>query len=148
MIAFSMSESDVRAVLANSSTMIGSDGLPSGTGGRPHPRLYGTFPRFLGSYVRELQLMPLGEAIRRMTYLPATTFGIPDRGIIAPGKVADLVAFEFASVGHKGDYRNPFHVPDGISWVMQSGKAVVSDGRYCGIRTGRRLLPRQERAAL
>jgi len=142
MITFSMNESDVRAILASSSTMIGSDGLPPGMGGRPHPRLYGTFPRFLGKHIREEKLMPLAEAVRRMTHLPATTFGIPGRGLIAAGHIADIVAFEIETVGHDGDYLNPFCPPAGISWVMQSGRTVVRESQFCGVRRGRRLLPR------
>ena len=144
MITFSMSECDVRAILASPSTMIGSDGLPPGMGGRAHPRLFGTFPRFLGTYIREQKIMPLADAVRRMTHLPATTFGIPDRGLIAAGHVADIVAFDLASVGHNGDYLDPFGPPDGIDWVMQSGRVVVQHREYCGIRRGRRLLPAQQ----
>lgn len=141
MIAFSMNEDDVRAVLASPSTMIGSDGLPPGMGGRPHPRLFGTFPKFFGEYVREQKIVTLAEAVRKVTHLPASVFRIPDRGLIEAGNVADIVAFDIASVGHNGDYLDPFRPPDGIKWVMQSGRVVVRGRQFCGIRRGRRLLP-------
>ena len=81
-IYFMMSEDDVRRVLSYPHTMIGSDGLPHDE--HPHPRLWGTFPRVLGHYVRDVKLFPLEEAVRRMTALPAAQFGLKDRGACAP----------------------------------------------------------------
>ena len=92
MIHFSMHEDDLELALSDPATMIGSDGLPPGTGGKPHPRLTGTFPRVLGRYTRERGTLTLPEAVHRMTDLPARTFRIPERGRIAPGLIADLVA--------------------------------------------------------
>ncbi|MDF5752268.1 D-aminoacylase [Spongiactinospora sp. TRM90649] len=140
-VTFWMDERDVRAALAHPCTMIGSDGLPPGTGGRPHPRLYGTFPRILGRYVREAGLFTLGEAVHRMTALPAAWFGVPERGRVAPGTVADLVAFDPATVRDTGDYRHPDRAPEGIAWVAQAGRFTVRQGRHLGVRAGRRLLP-------
>lgn len=122
--------------------MIGSDGLPPGTGGKPHPRLTGTFPRVLGRYVRERGVLPLPEAIRRMTSLPAQCFRIPNRGVIAPGHVADLVAFSTDTVIDVGDYQDPLRPPVGIPWVCQAGRTVVDNGEYLGPRTGIRLKPK------
>lgn len=141
MVHFGMHEHDLQAALADEHTMIGSDGLPPGNGGRPHPRLFGTFPRLLGRYVREHGVLTLPEAIRRMTSLPAREFAIPDRGVLAPGHVADLVAFDPAVVTDVGDYRDPVHPPEGIRWVCQAGHTVVDDGRYLGHRRGMRLRP-------
>jgi dihydroorotase len=141
MVIASMNESDVDTVLAHPSTMIGSDGLPPGVGGKPHPRLYGTFPRVLGRYVRDRGVLGLSEAIERMTALPARTFGLTGRGRIAPGYVADLVAFDPAKIADAGDYRDPVHPPVGISWVMQAGRIAVRDGRWLGGRLGARLRP-------
>lgn len=141
MVLFSMSESDVEMALSDDYTMIGSDGLPPGVGGKPHPRLYGTFPRVLGRYRRDLALLGLPETVRRMTALPAETFRIPDRGVVAAGKMADLVAFDADTVADVCDYRDPVHQPVGIPWVMQAGTAVVVDGTYVGPRRGRRLTP-------
>ena len=141
MVIFSMHEDDVRTAFADDDTMVGTDGLPPGSGGKPHPRLFGTFPRILGEYVRKDSVLPLGEAIRRMTALPAEVFRIPDRGAIRPGLIADLVAFDPGTVDHETDFRDPVRDPTGISWVMQSGSVVVSGQNYLGPRRGRRLTP-------
>ncbi|MER6990259.1 D-aminoacylase [Saccharopolyspora hirsuta] len=142
MIHFSMHEDDLELALADPRTAIGSDGLPPGTGGRPHPRLTSTFPRVLGRYTRDREVLTLPEAVHRMTWLPAQIFGIPDRGLIAPGKVADLVAFDPRTVRDRGDYQDPLQQPAGIPWVCQGGRTVVEDGRYLGPRSGIRLTPR------
>ncbi|HTU31622.1 MAG TPA: D-aminoacylase [Solirubrobacteraceae bacterium] len=141
MVRFAMNEADVETVLAHPQTMIGSDGLPPGVGGRPHPRLFGTFPRVLGRYVRERGLLSLPEAIARMTSLPADGFGLLGRGRIAPGNVADLVLFDPGAVAEGGDYADPIHPPAGVGTVIQSGHLVVRDGRWQGVRRGRRLSP-------
>ena len=142
MIEFSMAERDIETIMGNPWTIIASDGLPTGSGGKPHPRLYGTFPRVLGRYVRERRLLGLPEAIRKMTALPADVFGIEDRGRIEIGAVADLVAFSAAEVSDVGDYQDPIHSPAGIRWVMQNGHVVVKEGMWLGVRRGTRLLPR------
>lgn len=141
MVEFSMSERDVESVLRSPFTVVGSDGLAPGAGGRPHPRLYGTFPRILGRYVRERRVISLVEAIRRMTSLPAEIFGVPQRGTVAVGKVADLVCFDPATVDHLGDYLDPTVAPTGIAWVMQAGHVVVDRGVWAGTRRGSRLAP-------
>src|SRR5882757_4679443 len=92
MVLFAMCEDDVRTALADTDTMIGTDRLPPGSGGKPHPRVFGTFPRVLGEYVRANEVLPLGEAVRRMTSLPPRWFRIPERGLVRPGYVADLLA--------------------------------------------------------
>ena len=86
-IYFQMHENDLVRVLSNPGTMIGSDGLPHDE--RPHPRLWGTFPRVLGRYVREQNVLSLEQAIHRMTGVPARVFGLSDRGVIRPGAFAD-----------------------------------------------------------
>ena len=139
MVVFGMCEDDLEAALRDPHTMIGSDGLPPGTGGKPHPRLFGTFPRVLARYVRERKVLDLGTAVHKMTGLPAATFGFTDRGRIAPGMVADLVALDPERVSDQGDYRDPVHPPTGIAWVMQGGGVVVENGRWLGVRRGRRL---------
>src|SRR5437867_10746092 len=101
-IYFQMSEDDVRRILAFPPTMIGSDGLPHDV--HPHPRLWGTFPRVLGHYSRDLRLFSLEEAVRRMTGLPARWFGFADRGVIRPGACADLVVFDAAAVKATGTF--------------------------------------------
>lgn len=141
MVVHQMSEADLVAALSDPHTMIGSDGLPPGTGGKPHPRTYGTFPRVLARYSRELAVLSLPEAVRRMTSLPADTFRIPDRGRIAAGAVADVVAFDGQAVADRATYDEPTLPPSGIAWVMQAGTVAVRDGVFCGRRSGRRLRP-------
>lgn len=141
MISFSMHEDDLDAALGHEHTMIGSDGLPPGTGGGPHPRLFGTFPRVLAQYCRQRELVGVAEAVRRMSAFPAEAFGIGDRGVIAPGKVADLVAFDPVEVTDVGSYRDPVHPPAGVRWVALGGTTVVDGDGYRGGRRGHRLRP-------
>ncbi|MGH3423827.1 MAG: N-acyl-D-amino-acid deacylase family protein, partial [Nocardioidaceae bacterium] len=141
MVTFAMNEEDLVHALADTDTVIGSDGLPPGTGGNPHPRMYGTFPRVLGRYVREREVLGLGQAVRRMTSLPAELFKIPDRGRVAPGYVADLVAFDPGRVSDDCDYRDSDRPNAGIAWVMQAGRTVVEGDRFLGVRHGSRLSP-------
>lgn len=141
MVIASMSEADVETVLRHPATVIGTDGLPPGVGGRPHPRMFGTFPRVLGRYVRERGILTLPEAIARMTARPAEIFGLAGRGRITPGAVADLVAFDPERVVDACDYRDPVRPPAGISWVMLAGRLAVRDGRWLGARLGTRLEP-------
>jgi N-acyl-D-aspartate/D-glutamate deacylase len=139
MVMHMMHEDDVRTVLGDPMTAIGSDGLPPGTGGKPHPRSFGTFPRVLGRYVRKEQLTTLEEAIRRMTSLPAEIFALRDRGRVHRGAIADLVTFDAAAVMDRATYENPKERPAGIGLVLQEGQVVVRDGRWLGVRRGRRL---------
>lgn len=132
-----MSEDDVRQVMAHPSTMIGSDGLAMG--GKPHPRLYGTFPRVIGHYAREGGLMSLEEAIHRMTGMAAEKFHLRDRGIIREGAFADLVIFDAQEILDTGTYADPRRYPAGISHVFVNGAAVVRDGTHLGTRPGRAL---------
>src|SRR5262249_2718287 len=115
-----MAEEDVRTVLRHPGTMIGSDGVPA-AGGRPHPRLYRTFPRVLGRSTRHLGLLTLPEAVHRMTGLPAATFGLADRGVIRPGAYADLVIFDPATIADRGTYESPRQYPAGIRHVLVNG---------------------------
>jgi N-acyl-D-amino-acid deacylase len=140
MTVHQMSEADVTTALSHPQTMIGSDGLPPGTGGKPHPRLYGTFPRILGRFARELGVLSMEEAVRRMSSLPADTFGLHDRGRIAAGMKADLVAFDQRGVQDTATFENPVQTPTGIPWVMVNGSEVVVAGSYAGARRGRRLV--------
>ena len=130
-----MNEDDVRTVMAHSSTMIGSDGLAMG--GKPHPRLYGTFPRVIGHYAREGGLMSLEEAIHRMTGMPAEKFHLRDRGVIREGAFADLVIFDANEILDTATYADPRRYPAGIRHVIVNGTAVVRDGSHIGARPGR-----------
>lgn len=141
MIVFSMREEDLLEALTHPLTMIGSDGLPPGGGGKPHPRMWGTFPRVLSRYVRELQVLTLEEAVRKMTSLPAARFGLKGRGEIRPGGLADLVVFDPGTVQDRAGYDDPVRAADGIDQVWVGGSLVVDGGTYRGLRRGSRLTP-------
>jgi N-acyl-D-amino-acid deacylase len=127
-VMFIMEEGDVRRVLQHHTCMIGSDGIPSPTG-KPHPRLYGTFPRVLGRYVRDEGLLSLEEAVRRMTSLPARKFRLADRGEVREGAWADLVVFDPDEVADTATYEEPRQYPRGIATVIVNGQVVVEGGR-------------------
>ena len=122
----------------SSKKRICSDGIPA-SGSNPHPRLYGTFPRVLGRYVREEGVMPLEEAIRRMTSFAARKFRLADRGVIRAGAFADLVLFDAATIIDEGTYASPRRYPRGIRSVLVNGVRVVDEGVHTGARPGRAL---------
>jgi N-acyl-D-amino-acid deacylase len=130
----------VRRVLRYSHTMIGSDGLPDDP--LPHPRLWGTFPRVLGRYSRELGLFPLPEAVRKMTGLSAERFGLRQRGRIREGYFADLVLFDPQTVADRATFGTPKVPAAGIELVMVNGVIALQDGRLTG-RCAGRFLPRE-----
>jgi len=136
-IYFQLDEGDVRAILAYEHTMIGSDGLPHDV--HPHPRLWGTFPRVLGHYSRDLGLFNLEEAVRRMTSLPARWFGFRDRGVIRPGAFADLVIFDPDTVSDRSTFTKPAEPAGGIDAVLVNGQIVWEEGTATGKRPGRSL---------
>ena len=136
-IFFVMDEEDVRRILAYPKTMIGSDGLPSDT--HPHPRLWGTFSRVLGHYVRDVKLFSLEEAVRKMTSLPAACFGLKNRGTLKSGNFADLVVFDPEKISDTATFENPINPSRGIHLVMVNGRAVWKDGRHTGDRPGKAL---------
>jgi N-acyl-D-aspartate/D-glutamate deacylase len=136
-VVFTMDEADVRTVMAHPTTMIGSDGVPSG--GKPHPRLYGCFARVLGHYVRDAQVLDLPTAIHRMTGMSAAKFQLVDRGVVRPGAFADLVVFDPARIADVATYDEPRRAPAGIHAVYVNGVAVGRDGRHTGARPGRGL---------
>ena len=138
-VIHTMSEADVRRVMAHPTTMIGSDGIPAGA--RPHPRLYGTFARVLGTYTRELGLLRLETAVHKMTGLPARAFRLDRRGLVVPGAFADLVIFDFAAVTDLATYDEPRVHPAGIRHVIVNGRFVVRDGEQTDARPGRPLRP-------
>jgi len=125
-VYFQMQEDDVRRVLSFPSTMIGSDGLQRDN--HPHPRLWGTFPRVLGHYVREVGLFPLETAIHKMTGLSAATFNLKDRGTIRNGAFADLVVFDPATVADAATFEAPLQKSRGISHVLVNGAIGFRNG--------------------
>ncbi|MBI3881875.1 MAG: D-aminoacylase [Verrucomicrobia bacterium] len=133
-----MSEDDLRVFLRQPLTMIASDGGPRLLGdGVPHPRSYGNNARVLGRYVRELKLLTLEDAIRKMTALPAHTFRLGDRGEIKPGCVADLVVFDPGEVSDPAAFDDPHHYAVGFSEVFVNGVAVLRDGKLTQARPGK-----------
>ena len=104
--------------------------------GVPHPRGYGNNTRVLANYVRELKLLRLEEAIRRMTWLPATRFGIRDRGQLREGNWADLVVFDPATVQDNATFSDPHHYATGFAAVIVNGVIVVKDDAHTGARPG------------
>ena len=134
-VIFTMCEEDVQRVMRHPSCMFGSDGIPSG--GKPHPRLYGTFPRVLGKYVREEKVLGLEEAVRKMTDLPARRHRLNGRGRVAPGYFADLTLFDPARVIDTATYQDPRRYPEGIPYVIVNGQVVVDGGRHTGAAAGR-----------
>jgi N-acyl-D-aspartate/D-glutamate deacylase len=133
-----MNEEDVRSVMRHPTTMIGSDGIPA-LEGKPHPRLYGTFPRVLGRYARDEGVLALAEAIYRMTGFPAEKFRLADRGRVREGAFADLVVFDPATIRDAATFEDPHRPAEGIHHVLVNGTAVVRDGEPTGARPGRPL---------
>ena len=136
MVDFYGCEENVRAFAAHRLQTVGTDGIVAG---RPHPRLYGTFPRILGRFVREEGLQPLEEAVRKMTGAAASRLGLADRGIVRPGLAADLVVFDPEIVEDRASYNFPELRPVGIDWVFVNGVPVVERGAVTGATPGRAL---------
>jgi N-acyl-D-amino-acid deacylase len=134
-IYFMMDEKDVQSAMAHPGAMIGSDGIPFDT--HPHPRLWGTFPRVLGHYSRELRLFPLEDAVRRMTSYSAQRFKLRDRGEVRPGFYADLCVFDPATVIDTATFEKPISPAKGIDTVICNGAIAWRDGKPGGGRTGR-----------
>jgi len=132
-----MSEDDIGAILKHPFVAIASDSGHNVIGeGVPHPRGYGNNARALGRYVRERRTVPLEEAIRKMTSLPADHFGFRDRGRLAVGQAADIVVFDAARVTDRATYEQPHQYPDGISHVLVNGTVVVDAGAHTKARPG------------
>ena len=144
MLGFAMSEENLDRILAHPLAMVCSDGGgfaidgPTRTGS-PHPRGAGTFPRVLGRYVRERKALPLGDAIRKMTSVPAARLRLADRGRLAAGLVADIVCFDPASVADAATFESPFQYPVGISMVIVNGVITLRNGQRSNVGAGRAL---------
>jgi N-acyl-D-aspartate/D-glutamate deacylase len=138
-IYHSISEEDMRSILRYPGTMIGSDGLPHDL--RPHPRLWGTFPRVLGRYCREEKLFSLPQAVHKMTGMPARRFGLAERGLIREGYCADLVLFDPESIMDTATFLDPVSTAVGIKCVWVNGALSYTDQGATNERSGR-FLPR------
>ncbi|MER7504614.1 D-aminoacylase [Nonomuraea pusilla] len=130
-----MHEHDLRAFLADPLVSIGSDGGPPV--GPNHPRTFGTFPTFLGRYVREERAVPMEVAVRKVSSAAAGQFGLAGRGWLGPGAVADVCVFDPDTIGHDGTYEQPGTRPTGVVHVFLAGRQVVADGEPTGGRHGR-----------
>lgn len=133
-VYFTMDENDVRRILAFPQTMVGSDGICVGK--RPHPRLWGTFPRVLGHYSRDVGLFPLETAVWKMTGLTAATFGLKDRGVLRVGAAADIAVFDAETVRDAADFDVPTRAAEGIAAVVVNGVVTLCDGAHTGARAG------------
>ncbi|MEM2893106.1 MAG: D-aminoacylase [Candidatus Bathyarchaeia archaeon] len=141
-VIFYGSEYDVETYMKSPHVMVSTDAFGSSpTGpidlGLQHPRTYGTYPRILGRYVRERGLLSLGEAIRKMTSLPARKIGLMDRGLLRPGMWADIVIFDPATIIDTATYEDPLRYPKGIKHVLVNGEVVVEEGKHTGRRPGK-----------
>ena len=135
-IAHVMGEPDVQRVMRHPATMIGTDGFPQREG-KPHPRTFGTYPRVLERYVRELGVLSLEEAVHKSTGMVAAKLGLEDRGVLRSGAAADLVIFDPAGVRDHATYAEPRRKPEGIDHVFVNGAWTLRDGAHTGARAGR-----------
>jgi N-acyl-D-amino-acid deacylase len=129
MISFYGSYEVMDKILNHPNATVGSDGIFLG---RPHPRLYGTFPRFIQRYVREKSLMSFSKAIRKLTSFPAEILGLEKRGQLKEGYWADIVLLDLDKIADKATYEDPIQYPDGIHYVFVNGELVVENGEYSG----------------
>ena len=141
-VYFIIDEADLALAMKQPWVAVGSDGSALAVegplrAGVPHPRNFGTFPRVLGRYVRELKVIPLEEAVRKMTSLPASILGLADRGTIKEGQWADLVIFDPATVADKATFEDPFQYPVGIDTVLVNGTVVLDEGKHTNARPGK-----------
>ena len=137
-IQFIIDDADIEENLRHPRMMIGSDGIPD-LRGQPHPRLFGTFPKVLGYYVRERSVLELAEAVRRMTSLSCDRFGFVDRGRIAEGQFADLVLFDPDAVADTATYDDPKQEASGINLVVVNGRIALEEQTHTGVGGGRLL---------
>jgi N-acyl-D-amino-acid deacylase len=138
-VHFGMCEEDVQTVMKTPWVMVGSDAgsrKVEAAKGLAHPRAYGTFARVLGRYARDLKVLRMEEAIRKMTSLPAMRYGIKDRGILKEGMRADMVLFDPDTIADKATFTHPHQYAVGIDWVIVNGKAVIKEGKHTGERPG------------
>jgi N-acyl-D-amino-acid deacylase len=142
MVGFGMDEPGTELILSWKNTMVASDAgsaAPWGPGSvsRPHPRSYGTFPRAIAHYQRERNIVTLPEMIRKMTSLPAQKLGLKDRGVLAEGKAADIVLFNYETIQDRATFLDPHQFPVGIPYVIVNGIPVIENGLNTGALPGR-----------
>ncbi|HVG28726.1 MAG TPA: D-aminoacylase [Pyrinomonadaceae bacterium] len=143
-IYFMMSEENIKRQFREPWVSLGSDAESQAPEGvflknNPHPRAYGNFARFLGHYVRDEKVMPLGEAVRRLSGLPATNLGLHRRGFLKPGMFADVVVFDPATISDRATFERPHQFAVGVRHVFVNGAQVLRDGGHTGAKPGRAL---------
>ena len=134
MVDFYGTEEHVKKFLCRPEMNACTDGLLSG---KPHPRVYGTFPRILGKYVREEKTLSLEDAVYKMTKRPAETFRLAGRGQLKAGFYADITVFDKDTIIYKGTFTNPIQYPEGICYVFVNGQMIVDNKKYTGARCGK-----------
>jgi dihydroorotase/N-acyl-D-amino-acid deacylase len=143
-VTFSMSEEDVQAALKHPLVSMCTDSETSAEDGifsqeKSHPRAWATTARIIGHYVREVKLLTLEEAVRKMTSLPASRMRLHDRGLLRPGMAADIVAFDSDTVRERSIYADPNHYSQGFAYVAVNGELVIDGGKITEARPGRPL---------
>lgn len=141
-VIFEIHEDDMLEVLLHPASMVGSDGIPM-QAGVPHPRLQGTFPRVLGLYVRDKKVLSQSAAIKKMTSIPATRYGLSGRGLLRPGYSADIVVFDPTTIADRGTFSSRAD-PVGVCHVFVNGQPALLNGALTGVRAGR-VLRREKR---
>jgi N-acyl-D-amino-acid deacylase len=137
-IFHAISEDDLQRILRHPATMIGSDGeVPIFGVANPHPRSYGTFVRVLGRYVRELKVITLEDAVRKMSAFPAQRLGLADRGVLREGMKADIAIFDAAKVRDTATFERPHQYAEGVGWVIVNGQVAFENGVMTPARPGR-----------
>ena len=141
-VFFTMTEENKKLAMEQPWLSIGSDGssvkLEGILGrGKPHPRYYGTFPRILGRYVREENVLTLEDAIRKMTSLAAQRLGLKDRGLLKEGMFADVVVFDYDKIIDNATFENPHQYSVGVNYLIINGKMVIENGEHTGAKPGR-----------
>jgi N-acyl-D-amino-acid deacylase len=139
---FAMYEADISKALRQPWVSLGSDGASMATegvflNGSTHPRAYGNFARLLGKYVREDKVLPLEEAVRRLSGLPATHLRLSDRGFVREGMFADLAVFDPATIADRATFDDPHRYAVGMRHVFVNGVQVLADGEHTGAKPGR-----------
>jgi N-acyl-D-aspartate/D-glutamate deacylase len=138
LVSFNMNDADITTFMRQSWTMTSSDGNVTEMGrGVPHPRWYGAFPRKVRRYVIEEGIVTLEQAIRSMTSLSAGVMALDQRGVIAPGEVADIVVFDLNSIRDKATYDDPHQLCEGLEYVLVNGSMAVDNGAFTDTMSGK-----------
>jgi N-acyl-D-amino-acid deacylase len=145
LVSFNMSEGDIESIMRQSWTMTCTDGdLPRLGVGKPHPRAYGAFARKLKRYVTERGTVTLEAAVRSMTTLPASVFGMKDRGQLRPGAFADVLIFDLSKINDAATYEEPHQLAEGMHDIIVNGELSRREGTFTTALAGRVLRPERQ----